>query len=168
MPSSVKSAYVSLAAGGGGGISGLKYYVTGSSGGYLISRPVNLTPGESIQITIGAGGAEGSYGGTTTFGAYYSCSGGSSSLGGPSIGGSCGSAGGDGFTSQYVILPTEPDPNYSGHGGFFAGASTPLGYGSGGGTSRCAGCTLAIHGAASLNTYGTPGRPGVVIIDVLY
>lgn len=168
MPNSVKSAYVSLAAGGGGGISGLKYYVTGSSSGYLLSQSTNLTPGESITITIGAGGAEGSTGGTTTFGTYFSCSGGSSNLGGPSLGGSCGSAGGDGFMSQYVVLPPDPDPNYSSHGGFFAGASTPLGYGSGGGTGRCAGCSLAIHGAASLTTYGKPGRPGVVVIDVLY
>ncbi|MFC6281238.1 glycine-rich domain-containing protein [Polaromonas aquatica] len=168
VPDSVKTAYISLAGGGGGGLSGLQYYATGSSGGYLLSRPVDLVPGQSIPITIGGAGAEGSYGGTTSFGSYFSCTGGSSTLGGPSSGGNCGSAGGEGAYSQYVIM-YEPDSyNYANHGGYFSGAVTPLGYGSGGGVGRCAGCSRAVHGAASLYTNGIPGRAGVVFLDVLY
>jgi hypothetical protein len=134
----------------------------------LLSTGVNLTPGATIPITIGAGAVEGNVGGTSSFGSYLSCTGGDSDLGGPVVGGNCGSDGGSGVMNQYVLLQPDPDPNTTSHGGFFSGGQTPLGYGSGGGVGRCSGCTLVVHGAASLNTNGVPGRPGVVIVDVLY
>lgn len=58
VPPGVKSAFVSMAGGGG---SGLGWRVvnplnTGSSGGYVFSHPVNLVPGEIMTVQIGIGG----------------------------------------------------------------------------------------------------------------
>lgn len=158
---------MSIAGGGGGGITGLSYYSTGSSGGFLASYPVNLTPGESIAITVGTGGIETANGGVTSFGSYLSCSGGYSSAAGPVPAGNCGVAGGIGATSSYFILP-EPIPDYSSNGGFFPGGITSLGYGSGGGVNKCSGCSRAVHGGAMLLSFGVPGRQGVVMVDVMY
>lgn len=126
--------------------------ISGASGGFLSSFPVNLIPGESIPITIGAGGPAGPYetstGGTTTFGSYLSCTGG---FGYGSMG-NCGSAGGVGIYGFYVTSV----------GGIINGGFTSLRYGSGGVVSRCNGCP------GSYPTTGAPGEPGVVFVDVLY
>lgn len=156
VPANVKSAYVSIAGGGAGGGGGVPYFVAGSSGGYLNSYPLNLTPGELIPISIGVGGSQNQNGGTTNFGGYLSCSGGSMSLFGPVLGGNCGTNGGQGVTSQYF---GHNDENY---GGYFVGGTTPMNYGSGGGSSKCWGC-----GAGTVST-GLSGLNGVVIVDVLY
>lgn len=147
---------MSIAGGGGGGGGGVTYFATGSSGGFLFSYPVNLTPGESIPITIGNGGLQNQNGGTTNFGGYLACSGGIASLTGPKFGGNCGVNGGQGVTSQFF---GHSDENY---GGGLVGGMTPLIYGSGGGSHKCWGC-----GIGTLST-GVPGEKGVVIVDVLY
>jgi hypothetical protein len=136
----------------------LTYFSTGSSAGYLMSYPLNLTPGESIPITIGNGGLQNQNGGTTTFGSYLSCSGGLASPAGNMAGGNCGSNGGFGVTSQFVGIGAGSVD----YGGGFLGGQTPFGYGSGGNSFKCWGCGLATVGAA------TPGMSGVVFIDVLY
>ncbi|WP_247391883.1 shufflon system plasmid conjugative transfer pilus tip adhesin PilV [Ralstonia pseudosolanacearum] len=57
VPSGVKSALVTMA---GGGASGLGWrfasqYITGSSGGFVFSAPVNLTAGETLSVVVGKG-----------------------------------------------------------------------------------------------------------------
>lgn len=159
VPASVKSAYVSIAGGGAGGVSDFPApsstnvaLISGASGGFLVSYPLNLTPGESIPITIGAGGPAGPnttvQAGTTTFGTYLSCTGGIQ-YGGP---GNCGSGVGFGAYGTYVITS----------GGIVNGGVTSLGYGTGGSVTRCAGCT------GTYSTSGQNGYSGVVIVDVLY
>jgi hypothetical protein len=139
--------------------------VSGASGGFLVSYSVNLTPGEVISITVGVGapvwtssGIHG--GGTTTFGSYLSCTGGGRSsvgVGAPwADPGNCGAAGGAGNFGQYVANSA----------GAITGGNTSLVYGNGGMAERCDNAT---NGCASPNyAYGTPGNPGVVIVDVLY
>ena len=134
--------------------------ISGSSGGFLLSYPVNLTPGETIPITVGAGGLasahpNGGPGGDTIFGSYLACTGALKAQ--PtceawSCAGTCGAAGGAGIIGQYV----------SSEGGIVAGGNTPLVYGSGGADFRCNGC------AAPNPTIGWNGASGVVIVDVLY
>lgn len=58
VPPGVKSAFISMAGGGGSGagwrMANARY--SGHSGGFVFSQPVNLIPGESLQIIIGKGG----------------------------------------------------------------------------------------------------------------
>jgi hypothetical protein len=62
--------------GGGGG------YITGADGGFGIGQLTGLTPGASITVTVGGGGAggrlgiAGSTGGTSSFSTFVSCTGG--------------------------------------------------------------------------------------------
>ncbi|MBX8493166.1 hypothetical protein K5D42_25175 [Pseudomonas cichorii] len=55
VPSGVKSAMVTMAGGGGSG-SGWRFasqYITGHSGGFVFSAPVNLIEGEELNIVVG-------------------------------------------------------------------------------------------------------------------
>lgn len=159
VPANVKSAYVSLAGGGAGGVTDFAATATtsvpmisGSSGGFLMSYPVNLIAGETISISIGAGGPAGPFqtvqAGTTSFGGYLSCTGGQS-YGTP---GNCGSAGGFGMYGTYVSSP----------GGTVTGGVSSLGYGTGGFVNRCGNCV------GSYTTVGGVGRSGAIFVDVLY
>lgn len=58
VPAGVSSAFVTMAGGGGSG-AGWRVRnatITGHSGGYVFSHPVNLIAGETIQIIVGKGG----------------------------------------------------------------------------------------------------------------
>jgi len=58
VPSGVKSAMVTMAGGGGSGL-GWRFgsqYITGHSGGFVFSAPVNLTAGETLSVVVGTGG----------------------------------------------------------------------------------------------------------------
>lgn len=93
VPDGIKVVWVTLAGGGGGATD-----VHGGGGGDAkIKQRVEVTPGEVIIVTVGAGGGPGASGGASSFGAYVSCSGGSSSgaPGGPGGGGTAMSLGGD-------------------------------------------------------------------------
>lgn len=66
VPTGVKSALVSMAGGGGSGL-GWRFgsqYVTGHSGGFVFSAPVNLVAGETMNVVVGKGGI--SYGPVST------------------------------------------------------------------------------------------------------
>jgi hypothetical protein len=59
VPAGVTSAFVSMA---GGGATGLGWritnaLITGSSGGYVVSYPLTLIPGDTLSITVGRAGA---------------------------------------------------------------------------------------------------------------
>lgn len=59
VPAGVTSAFVSMA---GGGATGLGWritnaLITGSSGGYVVSYPLTLIPGDTLSITVGQAGA---------------------------------------------------------------------------------------------------------------
>lgn len=58
VPVGIRKVFVSMAGGGG---SGLGWRIssnssTGHSGGYVFSQPVNVTPGEVMQVVVGKGG----------------------------------------------------------------------------------------------------------------
>lgn len=132
--------------------------VSGASGGFLVNYPMNLTPGEVIPITIGVGGVSGyrvaGTGGTTIFGSYLSCSGGSSLTDASNSYATPGACNVDGIGTW---------GQYSDQlGGALIGGVTPLRFGSGGVVGRCDGCPFPNP------TTGLSGTPGVVIVDVLY
>jgi prepilin-type N-terminal cleavage/methylation domain-containing protein len=58
VPEGVTSAYISIAGGGSSGVGwrSSNYTATGHSGGFVMNHPMNLEPGEVLQITVGAGG----------------------------------------------------------------------------------------------------------------
>ncbi len=138
VPEGVTTVYVTMCGGGGGGGGGCisydssvfvtKYYSGGSGGNAAIAfmRAVNVTPCQSIIVTIGAGGRGGSAGnynvsggsgtagGTTSFGPYVSCVGG---------GGGTGASGGSGTNgTSYSINGFFEYQGYRGLGG--SGASS--------------------------------------------
>lgn len=58
VPAGVKSAYVTMAGGGGSGVGWRlsNAIFTGHSGGYVFSHPVNFVDGETLDIIVGGGG----------------------------------------------------------------------------------------------------------------
>ena len=83
VPDGVTSVNVFLFGGGGGGGSNARSegeeraYGGGGGGGYMAKSTFTVTPKQSINVTIGAGGAVGQAGGTTSFGSLLSAQGGS-------------------------------------------------------------------------------------------
>lgn len=58
VPFGTRKAFITMAGGGGSG-AGWRIsnaIMTGHSGGYIFSQPVNLVPGETMQIVVGKGG----------------------------------------------------------------------------------------------------------------
>lgn len=124
----INPCHVMMMGGGGSGTALRAYYATGAGGGsgYFIDADVNVTPGSTVKVTIGAGGkgvsaardssnpgsngtkpwANGNDGGDTKFGSYLTAKGGKggyfsdtsndSNVGSSAVGGS-GAAGGNGM-----------------------------------------------------------------------
>lgn len=80
VPAGVTTVRVRVWGGGGGGLNtgnGLNY--SGGGGGFALKTITGLTPGSTVTVTISAGGNSGSspaIGGTSSFGAYVSATGG--------------------------------------------------------------------------------------------
>jgi len=79
IPASVTKVKVTVVGGGGGGRSttGNTGAGGGGAGGAAIEVISGLTPGGTVTVTVGAGGAANTDGGTSSFGAYLSATGGS-------------------------------------------------------------------------------------------
>ena len=80
VPGGVTRCVVSVIGGGGGGSAGGS--AAGGRGGAAIAYVTGLTPGASTTITVGAGGALSTAGGTSSFGAFVSATGGAGGSGG--------------------------------------------------------------------------------------
>lgn len=71
VPTNVTSVEVfAVGGGGGGGAGGGSEGGNGGNGGQVITQTVNVTAGQSIAITIGAGGNSNTNGTSTRFGSY--------------------------------------------------------------------------------------------------
>lgn len=119
--------------GGGGG--GYTAAGGGGGGGYMAYGEYAMTEGDTYTVTIGAGGAPASDGGTTSFGTLLTANGGL---------GSTGAAGGAGGTG--------------GGGGDGVGGAGDYG-GGGGGTTAGAGGTYGGRGGTGASSFGTNGTP---------
>ncbi len=185
-PAGVTTIYVSACAGGGGGggggSAGSITTVAGGGGGggagaFVLAQPVNVTPGATYTVVIGAGGAAGAGGSSSGSTGNPGSSGGSTgfSLNGTSIlalvGGSGGAGGG--YSSDLSVaggsggLPgggtgndgqtTSSSRGAGGSGG--QGASGPFGIGGGAGRSSTDASSNGGWGTAS-NGYGCGGGGG--------
>ena len=156
VPSSIRNSTISVRIFGGGGGSN---YSRAGCGGYMNNGEITVSPNQSIQITIGAGGSIGGTGGTTTFGTYLSANGGSLVAGG-SGGAYCDGSqfGGGGGGNSYG--------NKGGNGGMWGGGGGSIfGNGGNGGTYGGGGggggsLNLNVYRGGNGGTYGGGGGGG--------
>ena len=138
VPDNVTKVRVTVVGGGGGGIvegggGG------GGGGGTAIKTITGLVPAATVTVTVGAGGASQASGGSSSFGAYCSATGG---VGGLSVSGGAGGVGSSG------------DLNIQGGGGSGGGyIGSAIINGTGGSSS------LGGGGAGDLDRSGTAGGP---------
>lgn len=192
VPDGVTSVNVFLFGGGGGGGSNahsegeLRASGGGGGGGYMAKSTLTVTPKQSISITIGAGGAVGQAGGTTSFGSLLSARGGSAGenarvdgtrgYGGKGGDGGAGGAGNKGTYLNYFV-----NCGAGGNGAQFGGGAGSYEakggnggtYGGGGGaggsySGSCSGGTGGQYGGAGGNSEknGTNGTNTTNIADI--
>jgi hypothetical protein len=181
VPNGVTSVRTTVIGGGGSG----GYHVTmpgggGGAGGHAQGVVNNLTPGQAISVTVGAGGAQlsspatGNTGGVSTFGSYMGANGGqgggggtaalfanSGGAGGTSYGGQVNATGSYG-TDSIVVACRGGDGGGPGNGRGTSGseigiAATSFGGGGGGGGTSTGGSPVGCAGGA--------GGPGLVIVE---
>lgn len=177
VPEGATKVWVSLAGGGGGGGGGRRFedewdydlYTGGGGGGgdAKIAYPVTgLTPGQSITVTVGAGGygggigGYGGAGGTSSFGAYVSCPGGGGGCRGHYDSGNYyygGAAGGPGGSSGQLGVKNMTADFYSNSN---CGGGCIFGAGSGSGAGGHYG-----GGGAGTSDYGGTGASGFVLVE---
>jgi len=173
-PSGCKKVIVRLV-GGGGGSSG--YCESGGAGGYS-EKMIDVTSVATVSVTVGGGGGATGYytaapdGGTSSFGAYCSATGGYGANRNYSHTGGLGGVGSGGDINLYGGMGTGHG-NSMGHGVLGRGGETYFGGAPGGkregggggnvgqgapGSGGCGGRTNDNHGS------GGPGKPGAVYI----
>jgi len=172
VPPGVTQVEVELWGGGSGSYASISDAASGGGGGggYARKRIVGLTPGQSIVVTVGAGGANGTVGGapagsgtSSSFGPYVSATGGTlnptANVNAPQNGASpgfgvggdvnlTGSAGQSSFMSAGGIGGGAPMGGSQGSGGIGNGGLFPGGGASGAGTGS-SGTTPNNGGAGS-------------------
>lgn len=138
---------------GGGGRAG---------GGFAIKTITALTPGASVAVTVGAAGSVTAAGGTSSFGAYVSATGGESNSSGTSYGGV--GSGGD-FNSQGGENASASSGGGGAAGIFGDGGDAPQllngingnAGGGGSGTGKVGGNGISGPGGAQVQANGEPG-----------
>lgn len=158
VPAGVTAVKVTVVAGGGGGggpqaVSGVSASGGGGGGGTAIEWITGLTPGNTVTVTVGAGGtvsagASGGTGGTSSFGAFCSATGGAGGVGGFNYGagGAAGTATGGNF-------------NIPGGAGAAAVGSCPTFNSGAGGATNYSPATFTTLPAASYFGIGGRGLP---------
>lgn len=140
---------IAVGGGGGGGNSDSSDMGMGGGGGTVVHLMAQV-PG-AVTVTIGAGGAAHTVGGTTSFGSYITASGGIAGVSDPIN------------TSDYQVIPGGPGSNGAGsppagsgprssHSG--NGGPCLLGYGGGGGSGAGTNFNLGTNGGAGRGSCG--------------
>lgn len=170
VPAGVSTVWVSMCGGGGSG----GFYGPGGGGGggaNAMKLPVAVQAGNTVAVTVGAGGqpvsgptnANGNAGGTSSFGNFVVCGGGSGGMGSnPNYGG----AGGTGSAGTIPGATGRPFGNYMNWGGaggdsLFGFGGVPVSYPGVAGTGYGSGGS----GNASSNTATGAGTGGIVIVE---
>jgi hypothetical protein len=158
VPAGVTAVYATVIGGGGGGQSGPDGNARGGSSS-ITALVTGLTPGASIPVTVGAGGAggtnsNGSTGGTSSFGAYVSVSGG---IGGGIIASNT-------VTSSYIketaFMIGSGGSNGPDSDPYIGGGGGGAGWSSGGGGGAALFSSPAAGGAGGAAFNGSAGSPG--------
>jgi hypothetical protein len=155
VPLGVTGVKVRIWGGGGAGGAGFNGPGGGGAGGGYCEGFYAVTPGEVIAITVGNGGAgSGQNGGTSSFGALASATGGQAGAdGSPTGSGAGGAAGGVGYGSGLAV-------NGSPGGAAFEASSSWMS-GAGGGAFGSAGAVPVVSFSGSVTVAGVSGvSPG--------
>lgn len=169
VPAGVTQCKVTVVGGGGGGnFVGASGGGGGGGGGTAIKWITGLTPGGTVTATVGAGGASANSGGTSSFGAYCSATGGAAGQASNFVG----AAGGVGSSGDINIA-----------GGYGGGSQTYSGVGNQGGwggssflatsvfstvinqATGTAGTGYGGGGGGGVATAGGAGSGGIIIIE---
>lgn len=149
---------VTVVGGGGGGSSGGGLPRSGAGGGMAIKYISSGTLGATETVTIGAGGAggsgsaNGSAGGTTSFGSHCSASGGAGGLWNTSTGTVAGGSG----TGGDINISGQDGPGYLGNtGASVSGGASPLFCG--GGVAGSNAGSVGTNGASAVANSGSGG-----------
>jgi hypothetical protein len=161
VPSGVTGVKVRIWGGGGAGGAGFSGPGGGGSGGGYCEGFYSVTPGEMMTITVGNGGAgSGQSGGTSSFGALASATGGQAGADGtPTGSGSGGAAGGVGSGSGLSVNGSPGGPAF----GLPANGSVAAAWmsGAGGGSFGSAGAVSVVSSAGGVTLAGVNGvSPG--------
>ena len=152
IPAGVYSLRVDLVGGGGGGGGGYYFAQTdysgapGGAGGQAVNYLNSLTPGDTISVTIGAGGSAGPHNGGAGTGGTTSISSGTQTV--PTIDAYGGTGGyGDNYFGDNTLSPGVQGGESGGISGVTAaitgyGIAGAAGYGPGGGTDGSSGAVL--------------------------
>lgn len=149
---------VTCTGGGGSGARNASVGGGGGGGGTAIEY-VTLTKNDAVTVTIGAGGTApstdtvGENGGTSSFGAYCSATGG---IGGQNVAGGGGGLGSSGDLNLYGCYGINGNTGYAGGGSFWGGGNNNYDTGTYGGGG--AGFT----GTSGAHNYG---EAGVILIE---
>ena len=173
VPAGVSKVKVTLVGGGGGGGNGSGTNGNrgsgGGGGGGAIKVITGLTPGGTVSVTVGAGGASATAGGTSSFGAYCSATGGGAGASNAVYVSPNGGVGSGGDLNFYGSGAIQATATYNPGGSSFLGGSNYTSnssvpgngtagnlYGGGGGGAYC----------SNTSTYtGGAGGAGVVIVE---
>jgi hypothetical protein len=161
VPTGITKVKVTVVGGGGGGGSfNSGSYLGGGGGGAAIEIISGLTPGGTVSVTVGAGGAYNATGGTSSFGAFCSATGGApTGLGGLGSGGQLNIRGGGG---SYGFTNFDTG-DYEVPGG---GGSSILGGGAPANANANAGGAYGGGGRSQFNQgNGTAGSAGIVVVE---
>lgn len=179
VPSGITTVKVTVCGGGGGGAQNSSSAGSGGGGGVAIKYVTGLTPGGTVTVTVGSGST--GTGGTSSFGAYCSATGGGGGTsgapgaGGTASGGDINLSGGGGGTSASAAGSGGGAGGARGQDGYYLGsciyisgnsvggllggttgargfAVSPTGYGNGGGALTSGGTQQA-------------GTAGIVIVE---
>jgi hypothetical protein len=151
VPAGVSAVKVTVIGGGGGGATRTTNGLSAGGGGagVAIQYITGLTPGGTVSVTVGAGGAGSTAGGTSSFGAYCSATGGGGAATNTDVGGTGGTASGGTF-------------NFSGGKGARYGFTSIGSYnitGVGGGSGAIIDAS-SVQGGTNENTELAPGQVG--------
>jgi hypothetical protein len=179
VPAGVTIVRATVVGGGGGGASCIANggnYVSGGGGGAggMAIGLYTVTPAATVAVTVGAGGSAGFPGGTSSFGAFCSATGGASSVF-PGVHSSPGGA--PGGASGGTILNANGGWGSDGQAAstYFAGNGAPGPFGGGGRAGELGGIAGYGYGAGGGGAYdffdtnvtrtGGAGAGGVVIVE---
>jgi hypothetical protein len=178
VPAGISSVKVRIWGGGGAGGTGFTGPGGGGAGGGYCEGYYDVTPGETITITVGNGGAgSGTPGGTSSFGALASALGGQAGAeGSPSGTGLGGAAGGTASGSGFVVsggaggaaFIASPNVMSGAGGGAFggAGAVSAVAAASGAVLAGVNGTSPGAGGSGGIGTgLGGIGGPGLVLVE---
>jgi len=166
VPTGVSAAKITVVGGGGGGGSktGSGTYGGcggGGGGGVAVLYTTGLTPGASVSVTVGSGGAAATAGGTSSFGAFCSATGGAAGANSTSSGvNGDGGAGGAGSSGTINISGGPGGKGNSTASCCSAAAVGGSGGGAGAGDSTARRTSLIYVFAATYGQFGFSGGAG--------